>query len=101
MQLFKWLITEFIALVKAYWARRAKPYVRVSMLLIAGGIGILAASPVILILQLLRVVAASAGPDSPWWMDPATGFSLVVVGLLVFLWFYRSDPDRLRATPPP
>lgn len=101
MDFLKWLIAQLIALVQFYWSRRAKSYVRVSLALIVGGVAILSASPLVLLLQLLKIVAAPAGPDSPWWMDPAAGLFVVVLGVAVFAVFYWIDPERLKITPRP
>jgi len=68
----QWLLTELIALFKFYWSKRAKAYVRISLALIVGGIAILSASPVVLALQLLKIIIAPTSADNPWWMDPAT-----------------------------
>jgi hypothetical protein len=100
MAFLQWLITESIALLKFYWSKRPKPYVRISLALVVGGSAILSASPVIVALQLLKIIVAPTSADSPWWMDPATGFSLVLLGVVIFVSFYWVDPDRRKATPP-
>lgn len=101
MDFLKWLIIQLIALVQFCWNKRAKSYVRVSLALIVGGIAVLSAPPIVLLLQFLKIVVAPTGPDSPWWMDPATGLFVVVLGVGIFVVFYWMDPDRLKVTPPP
>jgi MFS family permease len=97
MRLLRYILHQALAILREYWSKRSKGYVRVTLALIGVGSAVFAVSPLVFGLQLIFSIALSGSNEPPWWVAPATGIFCILAGLAVFCIFYRNDPERLRS----
>lgn len=97
MPFLQHILAQAIALLKEYWSKRSKGYVRVALALIGVGGALFSASPLVFGLQILAGTILSGSNEAPWWVTPAAGIFCILAGLTFFGIFYCKDPERIRS----